>query len=95
MTGRRRRIHAVCLAIQDATGQIVTDGHNPYQRLAAAAGGPGVNVSGERTFEAPRAQSGRCSTTRRRWRGRARRPNFFDVHDRHWTANVNPLGLGG
>jgi 2-furoyl-CoA dehydrogenase large subunit len=26
-------IHAVCAAIQDATGQIVTDSHNPYQRV--------------------------------------------------------------
>jgi 2-furoyl-CoA dehydrogenase large subunit len=26
-------IHAICAAIQDATGQIVTDSHNPYQRV--------------------------------------------------------------
>jgi len=26
-------IHAVCAAIQDATGQVVTDSHNPYQRV--------------------------------------------------------------
>ncbi len=26
-------IHAVCAAIQDATGEIVTDSHNPYQRV--------------------------------------------------------------
>ena len=26
-------IHAVCAAIQDATGAIVTDSHNPYQRV--------------------------------------------------------------
>ncbi len=26
-------IHAICAAIQDATGQVVTDSHNPYQRV--------------------------------------------------------------
>jgi len=26
-------IHAICAAIQDATGEIVTDSHNPYQRV--------------------------------------------------------------
>jgi CO/xanthine dehydrogenase Mo-binding subunit len=26
-------IHAVCAAIQDATGQVVSDSHNPYQRV--------------------------------------------------------------
>jgi 2-furoyl-CoA dehydrogenase large subunit len=26
-------IHAVCAAVQDATGKIVTDSHNPYQRV--------------------------------------------------------------
>ncbi len=26
-------IHAVCAAVQDATGRIVTDSHNPYQRV--------------------------------------------------------------
>src|SRR5881398_3364711 len=26
-------IHAICAAIQDATGQVMTDSHNPYQRV--------------------------------------------------------------
>jgi 2-furoyl-CoA dehydrogenase large subunit len=26
-------IHAICAAIQDATGQVVTDSHNPYRRV--------------------------------------------------------------
>ncbi len=26
-------IHAICAAVQDATGKIVTDSHNPYQRV--------------------------------------------------------------
>jgi CO/xanthine dehydrogenase Mo-binding subunit len=26
-------IHAICAAIQDATGRVVTDSHNPYQRV--------------------------------------------------------------
>jgi CO/xanthine dehydrogenase Mo-binding subunit len=26
-------IHAICAAIQDATGQVVTDSHNPYERV--------------------------------------------------------------
>jgi 2-furoyl-CoA dehydrogenase large subunit len=26
-------IHAICAAIQHATGAVVTDSHNPYQRV--------------------------------------------------------------
>ena len=35
-------IHAICAAIQDATGQVVTDSHNPYQRVWRLLQGAGA-----------------------------------------------------
>ncbi len=64
-------------------------------RLAAAAGA-GVNVSGERTFDAPRATVWQVLNDPESMAKTMPGVESFDVHDdRHWTANVKiPLGLG-
>jgi carbon monoxide dehydrogenase subunit G len=56
-----------------------------------------VNVSGERTFEAPRATVWQVLNDPEAMARTMPGVQSFDVHDdRHWTANVKiPLGLGG
>jgi carbon monoxide dehydrogenase subunit G len=56
-----------------------------------------VNVSGERTFEAPRATVWQVLNDPESMAKTMPGVESFDVHDdRHWTANVKiPLGLGG
>jgi carbon monoxide dehydrogenase subunit G len=56
-----------------------------------------VNVSGERTFAAPRAILWRVMNDPESMAKTMPGVESFDVHDdRHWTANVKiPLGLGG
>jgi hypothetical protein len=56
-----------------------------------------VNVSGERTFEAPRATVWQVMNDPAAMAKTMPGVQSFDVHDdRHWTANVKiPLGLGG
>jgi carbon monoxide dehydrogenase subunit G len=56
-----------------------------------------VNVSGERTFEAPRATVWQVMNDPESMAKTMPGVESFDVHDdRHWTANVKiPLGLGG
>src|SRR5207244_6373734 len=65
-------------------------------RLAAAAG-VRVNVSGERTFAAPRATVWQVLNDPESMAKTMPGVESFDVHDeRRWTANVKiPLGLGG
>ena len=90
-------IHAICAAIQDATGQVVTDSHNPYQRVwRLLQEAWRVNVSGDRVFEAPRATVWQVLNDPESMAKTMPGVESFDVHDdRHWTANVKiPLGLG-
>ena len=56
-----------------------------------------MNVSGERTFEAPRATVWQVLNDPAAMAKTMPGVESFDVHDdRHWTANVKiPLGLGG
>jgi carbon monoxide dehydrogenase subunit G len=56
-----------------------------------------VNVSGERTFAAPRAVLWKVMNDPESMAKTMPGVESFDVHDdRHWTANVKiPLGLGG
>ena len=56
-----------------------------------------MNVSGERTFEAPRATVWQVMNDPASMAKTMPGVQSFDVHDdRHWTANVKiPLGLGG
>jgi carbon monoxide dehydrogenase subunit G len=56
-----------------------------------------VNVSGERTFEAPRSTVWQVLNDPEAMARTMPGVQSFDVHDdRHWTANVKiPLGLGG
>jgi carbon monoxide dehydrogenase subunit G len=56
-----------------------------------------VNVSGERTFAAPRAILWKVMNDPESMAKTMPGVESFDVHDdRHWTANVKiPLGLGG
>ena len=56
-----------------------------------------MNVSGERTFEAPRATVWQVMNDPESMAQTMPGVESFDVHDdRHWTANVKiPLGLGG
>jgi len=56
-----------------------------------------VNVSGERTFAAPRGTVWRVMNDPEAMARTMPGVQSFDVHDdRHWTANVKiPLGLGG
>jgi len=56
-----------------------------------------VNVSGERTFAAPRATVWQVLNDPESMAKTMPGVQSFDVHDeRHWTANVKiPLGLGG
>jgi hypothetical protein len=56
-----------------------------------------VNVSGERTFAAPRATVWQVLNDPESMAKTMPGVETFDVHDdRHWTANVKiPLGLGG
>jgi carbon monoxide dehydrogenase subunit G len=56
-----------------------------------------MNVSGERTFEAPRATVWQVMNDPESMAKTMPGVESFDVHDdRHWTANVKiPLGLGG
>jgi uncharacterized protein len=56
-----------------------------------------VNVSGERTFAAPRATVWKVLNDPESLAKTMPGVESFDVHDdRHWTANVKiPLGLGG
>jgi hypothetical protein len=56
-----------------------------------------VNVSGERTFEAPRATVWQVLNDPAAMAKTMPGVESFDIHDdRHWTANVKiPLGLGG
>ncbi|HZT86096.1 MAG TPA: SRPBCC domain-containing protein [Gaiellaceae bacterium] len=56
-----------------------------------------MNVSGERTFEAPRATVWEVLNDPESMAKTMPGVESFDVHDdRHWTANVKiPLGLGG
>ncbi len=56
-----------------------------------------MNVSGERTFEAPRATVWQVLNDPEAMARTMPGVQSFDVHDdRHWTANVKiPLGLGG
>jgi uncharacterized protein len=56
-----------------------------------------VNVSGERTFAAPRTVLWRVMNDPAAMAKTMPGVQSFDVHDdRHWTANVKiPLGLGG
>ena len=85
-------IHAICAAIQDATGQVVTDSHNPYQRVwrllqeASAQARWRVNVSGDRVFEAPRATVWQVLNDPESMAKTMPGVESFDVHDdRHWT----------
>jgi uncharacterized protein len=56
-----------------------------------------VNVSGDRTFDAPRATVWEVLNDPEAMAKTMPGVESFDVHDdRHWTANVKiPLGLGG
>ncbi len=56
-----------------------------------------MNVSGERTFAAPRGTVWRVMNDPEAMARTMPGVQSFDVHDdRHWTANVKiPLGLGG
>jgi carbon monoxide dehydrogenase subunit G len=56
-----------------------------------------VNVSGERTFDAPRDVVWRVMNDPASMAKTMPGVETFDIHDdRHWTANVKiPLGLGG
>jgi carbon monoxide dehydrogenase subunit G len=56
-----------------------------------------VNVSGERTFDAPRADVWRVLNDPASMARTMPGVQSFDIHDeRRWTANVKiPLGLGG
>src|SRR5207237_3709877 len=56
-----------------------------------------VNVSGDRTFDAPRATVWQVMNDPESMAKTMPGVESFDVHDdRHWTANVKiPLGLGG
>ena len=56
-----------------------------------------MNVSGERTFDAPRATVWQVLNDPDAMARTMPGVQSFDVHDdRHWTANVKiPLGLGG
>jgi len=56
-----------------------------------------VNVSGERTFDAPRGTVWQVLNDPEAMARTMPGVESFDVHDdRHWTANVKiPLGLGG
>jgi carbon monoxide dehydrogenase subunit G len=56
-----------------------------------------VNVSGERTFDAPRETVWRVMNDPASMAKTMPGVESFDIHDdRHWTANVKiPLGLGG
>jgi len=56
-----------------------------------------VNVSGERTFDAPRAVVWRVMNDPEAMAKTMPGVETFDIHDeRSWTANVKiPLGLGG
>ena len=56
-----------------------------------------MNVSGERTFDAPRATVWQVLNDPEAMARTMPGVQSFDVHDdRHWTANVKiPLGLGG
>ena len=56
-----------------------------------------MNVSGERTFDAPRATVWKVLNDPASMAKTMPGVQSFDVHDdRHWTANVKiPLGLGG
>jgi carbon monoxide dehydrogenase subunit G len=56
-----------------------------------------MNVSGERTFAAPRAILWKVMNDPESMAKTMPGVESFDVHDdRHWTANVKiPLGLGG
>ena len=76
----------------------MTDSHNPYQRVwRLLQEAHGVNVSGERTFAAPRATVWQVLNDPEAMARTMPGVQSFDVHDdRHWTANVKiPLGLGG
>ena len=105
-------IHAVCAAVQDALrsrgGAIVVDSANPYhtvwemlehpeRRAARVDDGGRVNVSGERTFAAPRQAVWDVLNDPASMAKTMPGVESFDVHDeRRWTANVKiPLGLGG
>ena len=56
-----------------------------------------MNVSGDRTFDAPRATVWQVLNDPEAMARTMPGVQSFDVHDdRHWTANVKiPLGLGG
>ena len=56
-----------------------------------------MNVSGDRTFDAPRATVWQVMNDPESMAKTMPGVESFDVHDdRHWTANVKiPLGLGG
>jgi carbon monoxide dehydrogenase subunit G len=56
-----------------------------------------VNVSGEKTFDAPRATVWEVLNDPEAMAKTMPGVETFDIHDdRHWTANVKiPLGLGG
>jgi carbon monoxide dehydrogenase subunit G len=56
-----------------------------------------MNVSGERTFDAPRATVWKVMNDPEAMAKTMPGVETFDIHDdRHWTANVKiPLGLGG
>ena len=56
-----------------------------------------MNVSGERTFDAPRAVVWKVMNDPEAMAKTMPGVETFDIHDdRHWTANVKiPLGLGG
>jgi len=56
-----------------------------------------VNVSGEKTFDAPRATVWQVLNDPEAMAKTMPGVETFDIHDdRHWTANVKiPLGLGG
>ena len=56
-----------------------------------------MNVSGERTFDAPRATVWKGMNDPGSMAKTMPGVESFDIHDdRHWTANVKiPLGLGG
>src|SRR5581483_10033978 len=69
-------------------------------RALAEAGrtdGGRVNVSGERTFDAPRATVWQVLNDPAAMAATMPGVESFDVHDeKRWTANVKiPLGLGG
>ena len=104
-------IHAVCSAVQDALrghgGALVYDSCNPYHRVWEMLNDPSsgarvavcrlVNVSGERTFAAPRDAVWRVLNDPASMAKTMPGVESFDVHDeKRWTANVKiPLGLGG